>query len=93
MRALTNGETLLAARAKLIKDIDLLAGHGSVAMNTVAPSAVLFIPSVDGVSHCKREFSTDADMVAGVAMPAGAARELTRGVLAGAVALPAEAVA
>jgi len=48
----------------------------------MAPSVMLFIPSVDGVSHCEREFTTDADMVAGVEMLAGVARELVRGALA-----------
>ena len=62
--------------------IQTMAGHDSVAMNTVAPSVMLFIPSVDGVSHCEREFTTDADMVAGVEMLAGVARELVRGALA-----------
>jgi N-carbamoyl-L-amino-acid hydrolase len=51
-------------------------------MNTVAPSIMLFVPSVDGVSHCEREFTTDADMVAGVDMLTGVARELIGGALA-----------
>ena len=59
-----------------------MAGHDSVAMNTVAPSIMLFVPSVDGVSHCEREFTTDADMVAGVDMLTGVARELIGGALA-----------
>jgi len=36
---------------------------------------------VDGVSHCEREFSTDADMTAGLAMLTGVARELVSGAL------------
>jgi len=43
---------------------------------------MLFIPSVDGVSHCEREFTTDEDMVAGVDMLTGVARELVGGALA-----------
>lgn len=61
--------------------IQTMAGHDSVAMNTVAPSVMLFIPSVDGVSHCEREFTTDADMVTGVDMLTGVARELVGGAL------------
>jgi N-carbamoyl-L-amino-acid hydrolase len=68
-----------------------MAGHDSVAMNTVAPSVMLFIPSVDGVSHCEREFSTDEDMVAGVDMLTGVARELVAGALAEASSEPAAA--
>lgn len=43
-----------------------LAGHDSVALNRVAPSVMLFVPSVDGVSHCEREFTTDEDLVTGL---------------------------
>ncbi|MCI9870055.1 M20 family metallo-hydrolase [Arthrobacter humicola] len=71
--------------------IQTMAGHDSVAMNTVAPSVMLFIPSVDGVSHCEREFSTDEDMVAGVDMLTGVARELVAGALAEASSQPAAA--
>lgn len=46
--------------------IRTMAGHDSVAMNRIVPTTMLFIPSVDGVSHCEREFSTDEDMAAGV---------------------------
>lgn len=72
--------------------IQTMAGHDSVAMNTVAPSVMLFIPSVEGVSHCEREFTTDADMVAGVDMLTGVARELVAGALAG-TAAPAAVLA
>ena len=43
---------------------------------------MLFIPSVDGVSHCERELSTDNDMVKGLHMLTGVARELVGGALA-----------
>ena len=62
--------------------IQTMAGHDSVAMNTVVPSIMLFIPSVDGVSHCEREFSTDTDMANGLAMLTGVARQLVCGALA-----------
>jgi N-carbamoyl-L-amino-acid hydrolase len=62
--------------------IQTMAGHDSVAMNTAVPSVMLFIPSVDGVSHCEREFTTDEDMVTGVEMLTGVARELVQGELA-----------
>lgn len=45
--------------------IETMAGHDSVAMNRIAPTVMMFIPSVGGVSHCEREFSTDEDMVRG----------------------------
>ncbi|YCK82452.1 M20 family metallo-hydrolase [Arthrobacter sp. D3-18] len=62
--------------------IQTMAGHDSVAMNTAVPSVMLFIPSVDGVSHCEREFTSDEDMVTGVEMLTGVARELVQGELA-----------
>ncbi|WP_284987971.1 M20 family metallo-hydrolase [Arthrobacter sp. fls2-241-R2A-172] len=62
--------------------IQTMAGHDSVAMNTAVPSVMLFVPSVDGVSHCEREFTTDQDMVTGVEMLTGVARELLQGALA-----------
>ncbi|MEC5180376.1 M20 family metallo-hydrolase [Arthrobacter sp. CG_A4] len=73
--------------------LQTMAGHDSVAMNTVAPSIMLFVPSVDGVSHCEREFTTDADMVTGLDMLTGVARELVAGALINAQALPAAALA
>ena len=62
--------------------VQTMAGHDSVAMNTAVPSVMLFIPSVDGVSHCEREFTSDEDMVTGVEMLTGVARELVQGELA-----------
>ena len=61
--------------------IRTMAGHDSVAMNRIVPTVMLFIPSVDGVSHCEREFTTDADMVAGVRMLSEVARRLVNGAL------------
>lgn len=63
--------------------IETMAGHDSVAVNRIAPSVMVFIPSVDGVSHCEREFSTDADMVAGVTAFTQIVRHLVTGALDG----------
>ncbi|WP_125614429.1 M20 family metallo-hydrolase [Specibacter cremeus] len=63
--------------------IQTMAGHDAVAMNTLVPSVMLFIPSVDGVSHCEREFSTDADMATGVDMLTRVVHKLVDGALAG----------
>lgn len=61
--------------------IQTMAGHDSVAMNTIVPAIMMFIPSVDGVSHCEREFTTDADMVKGVDLLTEVAHELVNGAL------------
>jgi N-carbamoyl-L-amino-acid hydrolase len=58
-----------------------MAGHDSVAMNSMVPTVMLFIPSVDGVSHCEREFSTDDDMVKGLHMLTEVAQQLVHGKL------------
>lgn len=42
-----------------------MAGHDAVAINSVIPTMMLFIPSKDGISHCEREFTTNEDMVNG----------------------------
>lgn len=60
-----------------------MAGHDSVALNTMVPSVMIFVPSVDGVSHCERELTTDADMVAGVDALTEVAFELVNAALAG----------
>lgn len=64
-----------------IRRIRTMAGHDSVALNTMAPTVMMFIPSVDGVSHCEREFTEDADMVAGLEALTEVTRRMVRGAL------------
>ncbi|MBS3183096.1 MULTISPECIES: M20 family metallo-hydrolase [Leucobacter] len=86
-----------AAAAELglgARRIRTMAGHDSVAMNRIAPTVMLFIPSVDGVSHCEREYTRDEDMIDGVAMLAEVGWRLVHGALqAELVAAPASAPA
>ena len=42
---------------------------------------MLFVPSRDGYSHNEKEFTTDADMLAGVDMLTGVAERLITGEL------------
>jgi len=56
-----------------------MAGHDSVAMNRVVPTVMMFIPSVDGISHCEREFTKDEDMVVGVNWLTEVATRMVRG--------------
>lgn len=65
-----------------VRRIRTMAGHDSVAMNRIVPTVMMFIPSVDGVSHCEREFTTDEDMVAGVKALEEVAWEMVNGALA-----------
>ncbi|WP_293868518.1 Zn-dependent hydrolase [uncultured Alsobacter sp.] len=41
------------------------AGHDAQMMARIAPSAMIFVPSRGGISHNPREFTADADVVAG----------------------------
>ncbi|MBP1882308.1 Zn-dependent hydrolase [Sinorhizobium mexicanum] len=41
------------------------AGHDAQMVARVAPAAMIFVPSVGGISHNPREYTTDGDLVAG----------------------------
>ncbi len=41
------------------------AGHDAQMMSRICPTAMVFIPSIGGLSHNPAEFSTDRDMIAG----------------------------
>lgn len=41
------------------------AGHDAQMMSRICPTAMIFIPSIGGLSHNPAEFSTDEDMVTG----------------------------
>ncbi|NLT25461.1 MAG: M20 family metallo-hydrolase [Microbacteriaceae bacterium] len=64
-----------------VRRIRTMAGHDSIAMNRITPSLMIFIPSVDGVSHCEREFTRDADMLNGLAALSEVAWRMLQGAL------------
>jgi len=41
------------------------AGHDANYLNTICPSSMIFVPSVDGISHRESEYTEWADIVAG----------------------------
>ena len=41
------------------------AGHDAQMLARVAPAAMIFVPSIGGISHSPHEFTPDADLVAG----------------------------
>ncbi len=45
-----------------------VAGHDSTNVKDVVPTVMLFVPSVDGISHNEGEYTRDEDSTAGVAM-------------------------
>ncbi|WP_026583210.1 M20 family metallo-hydrolase [Bacillus sp. J33] len=42
------------------------AGHDAKYLNWITPAAMLFIPSISGLSHCEEEFSKASDIEKGV---------------------------
>ncbi|UOQ57417.1 M20 family metallo-hydrolase [Leucobacter allii] len=59
-----------------------VAGHDSTNMKDVVPTVMLFVPSVNGVSHNLDEHTRDEDLLAGVAHLTGVIRRLAAGALA-----------
>ena len=60
-------------------EIKTVAGHDSTNMKDIVPTVMLFIPSIEGVSHNELENSSDADSIAGVAMLGEVVARLVRG--------------
>lgn len=58
-----------------------VAGHDSTNMKDTVPTVMLFVPSVNGVSHNLNEFTRDEDLVAGVNHLTGVVRRLAAGAL------------
>lgn len=58
-----------------------MAGHDSVNLTDVVPTVMLFVPSVDGISHNEHEFTTDTQMLAGVRMLTATTARMLAGAL------------
>ena len=58
-----------------------LAGHDSTNLKDVVPTIMLFIPSVDGITHNEQELSRDADLLAGLRQLTAVAHRVVRGEL------------
>lgn len=63
------------------RTLPTMAGHDSVNLRDAVPTVMLFVPSVDGISHNEREYTTDGQMVAGVRLVEGTARAAVSGAL------------
>ena len=61
------------------KQVMTLAGHDSTNMKDIVPTVMLFVPSVDGISHNEHEYTTDEDIVAGLTMLTEVASRLCNG--------------
>jgi N-carbamoyl-L-amino-acid hydrolase len=51
------------------------AGHDANYLNTICPSSMIFVPSVDGISHRESEFTEWDDVLAGTEVLLSAVRE------------------
>jgi N-carbamoyl-L-amino-acid hydrolase len=58
-----------------------VAGHDSTNMKDQVPTVMLFIPSVDGISHSLAEFTKDEDLVSGLQHLTEVVRRLAAGAL------------
>lgn len=61
--------------------VKTLAGHDSTNMKDIVPTVMLFVPSVDGISHNEHEYTRDEDIVSGLHMLTDVVRRLTEGEL------------
>lgn len=53
------------------------AGHDAQMIARIAPAAMIFVPSVAGISHNPKEFTPEADLVAGANILLDVVRKLT----------------
>ena len=66
-----------------------LAGHDSTNLKDIVPTIMLFVPSVDGISHNEGEFTRDEDALAGVVMLTEVLARMCQGALAPSLATEA----
>jgi beta-ureidopropionase / N-carbamoyl-L-amino-acid hydrolase len=59
-----------------------MAGHDAIPMNTLVPTVLLFVPSVEGVTHNERELTHDDDLLRGVDVLTRLGARLVEGALA-----------
>jgi N-carbamoyl-L-amino-acid hydrolase len=64
------------ARQLTARDMIAAAGHDSVLIAPLCPSAMLFVPSVGGITHNPREYSTNEQVAHGAQVLLGAVLEL-----------------
>ncbi|MDJ0319528.1 M20 family metallo-hydrolase [Pseudarthrobacter sp. PS3-L1] len=61
------------------KQVMTVAGHDSTNLKDVVPTVMLFVPSVEGISHNEAEFTRDEDALRGVELLTDVTRRLVRG--------------
>ncbi len=64
-RLIARVEKAAKAHGHSVRRIVSGAGHDAQMMATLCPTAMIFVPSIGGLSHNPKEFSTEADIIAG----------------------------
>ncbi|WGH80855.1 M20 family metallo-hydrolase [Auritidibacter ignavus] len=64
------------------QEVMTVAGHDSTNMKDSVPTVMLFVPSIEGISHNEKESTTDEDMVAGAQMLSEVVYQMVTGSLA-----------
>ena len=59
--------------------LSTIAGHDSISLRAVCPSAMIFVPSAGGVSHHESEFTRPEDLAAGAEVLAATLSRLVQG--------------
>lgn len=78
MSAVVRTELKAACRTKDVGFRSMVSGAGHDAMNVadIAPTGMLFVPSVDGISHAPEEYTRPADLTTGADVLAKALQRL-----------------
>ncbi|GAB3539197.1 M20 family metallo-hydrolase [Arthrobacter tecti] len=63
------------------KRVKTLAGHDSTNLKDIVPTVMLFVPSVEGISHNEHEYTTDQDIISGLRVLTDVVRSLCLGEL------------
>lgn len=58
-------ETAAKARGHTVRRMTSGAGHDAQMIARIAPAAMIFVPSLGGISHSPKEHTPDADLIAG----------------------------
>lgn len=64
-RLIARVEKAATAQGHTVRRIVSGAGHDAQMMARLCPTAMIFVPSIGGLSHNPKEFSTEADIIAG----------------------------
>uniref|UniRef100_UPI0028124D1E M20/M25/M40 family metallo-hydrolase n=1 Tax=Arthrobacter sp. TaxID=1667 RepID=UPI0028124D1E len=56
-------------------------GHDSTNLKDIVPTVMLFVPSVQGISHNEHEYTTDQDIISGLHVLTDVVRSLCLGEL------------